>query len=158
MKAEYINPFIDASVNVFETMLGCSVSRTGLKVCDTFKPEYDITGLIGLSGKATGDIVISFAEELALLATEGLIGEKPTEINEDVIDTIGELTNMIAGNAKASMEELELKLALPTVIVGKNHAIRFPSKVQPIGIEFESDWGKFDIEIGLLETVLATAD
>lgn len=157
MRAEYINPFIDSSISVFETMLGCSTKRTGLSVCEKFAPEYDITGLIGLSGKAAGDIVISFEKSLALKATEALVGDKYETITDDVIDTIGELTNMIAGNAKTQMEELKLKLALPTVIVGKNHSIRFPSKVKPISLAFESDWGNFNIEIGLLEQALVPA-
>ncbi len=152
MNADYINPFIESAVSVFEMMLGCQVKRTGAKVCESFAPQFDITGIIGLSGRATGDVVISFERELALLATEALIGEKPTDLSADVIDTIGELTNMIAGNAKASMEELELKLALPTVIVGKNHTIRFPSKVRPIALAFESDMGYFNIEVGLMES------
>ncbi len=155
MNADYINPFIESAVNVFETMLGCQVKRTGAKVCESFAPEYDITGIIGLSGRATGDVVISFERDLALLATEALIGEKPTDISPDVIDTIGELTNMIAGNAKTGLEELELKLALPTVIVGKNHTIRFPSKVRPIALAFESDLGYFNIEVGLMESACA---
>jgi chemotaxis protein CheX len=152
MHTDYINPFIESSINVFETMLGCHVNRTGLRVSETFTPEYDLTGLIGLSGKVAGDIVISFEKALAFKATEALIGDTYDTITEDVIDTVGELTNMIAGSAKASMAELELKLALPTVIVGKNHSIRFPSKVKPISLAFESEWGNFNIEVGLLET------
>lgn len=151
MNAVYINPFIESTVSVFDTMLGCSATRTGLQVNDRFEPEYDVTGIIGLSGKASGDIVISFEKALALSATEALIGVHYDAITDDVIDTIGELTNMIAGSAKSSMADLELKLALPTVIVGKNHSIRFPSKVKPVSIPFESDWGSFSIEVGLLE-------
>jgi len=55
-----------------------------------------------------------------LAATEALVSERYDEVNDDVIDTVGELTNMIAGNAKANFEQLEMSLALPTVIVGSN--------------------------------------
>jgi len=154
MNTDYINPFIESTISVFETMLGCSVTRKAISVHDTFAPEYDVTGIIGLSGKASGDIVISFERKLTLLATEALVGEKYDDITDDVIDTVGELTNMIAGNAKSSMEELELTLALPTVIVGKNHTIRFPSRVKPISIPFESEWGNFSIEVGLLQSAM----
>ena len=152
MRAEYINPFIESTIEVFKTMLGCQPSRTGLSVHDTFCPEYDITGIIGLSGKAHGDVVISFEQNVALCATEALLGCKYTEINDDVIDTVGELTNMIAGNAKTSLESLEMQLALPTVIVGKNHSIRFPSKVKPISLPFSTPWGEFNIEVGLIDS------
>lgn len=152
MRAEYINPFIEATVDVFRTMLGCNVSRTGLSINDSFQPQYDVTGIIGLSGKAHGDVVISFEQRVALSATEALLGVKYDTINEDVVDTVGELTNMIAGNAKTSLSSLAMSLALPTVIVGKNHSIRFPSKVNPLALPFESDWGHFSIEVGLIES------
>ena len=153
MNSEYINPFIESTVDVFSTMLGCKVERTGLSLHHSFTPEFDVTGIIGLSGKASGDVVISFERDLALKATETFLGETCDEITADVIDTVGELTNMIAGHAKSSMESLHLQLALPTVIVGKNHSIRFPSKVKPISMPFESDMGKLNIEIGLVDKV-----
>lgn len=152
MRAEYINPFIESTVDVFRTMLGCDVERTGLSVHDSFCPEYDITGIIGLSGKANGDVVISFEEKVALAATHALIGMRYHEITDDVVDTVGELTNMIAGHAKTSLENLAMSLALPTVIVGKNHSIRFPSKVKPLSLPFQSKWGRFNIEVGLIES------
>lgn len=152
MRAEYINPFIESTVEVFRTMLGCEVSRTGLTMHDSFCPEFDITGIIGLSGRAHGDVVISFEERVALAATETFLGSSYTEINDDVVDTVGELTNMIAGNAKTSLSSLSMSLALPTVIVGKNHSIRFPSKVKPVSLPFTTDWGRFNIEVGLIES------
>ncbi|MEZ6070726.1 MAG: chemotaxis protein CheX [Pirellulales bacterium] len=155
MKAAYINPFIESTVSVFTRMLGCQVKRTGIDLHEHFTPKYDITGLIGLSGGATGDVVISFQKELALRATEALTGEHFGDVTEDVIDTVGELTNMIAGSAKTSLAQYEMQLALPTVIVGTNHAIRFPSNVRPISVSFESDWGNFSIEVGLVEEVPA---
>lgn len=151
MKVEYINPFIGSTVSVFQMMVGCGVRRVGLELHDSFTPNYDVTGVIGLSGKATGDVVISFERDLALSVTAALTGESCNEITNDVIDTVGELTNMIAGNAKTSLEALDLTLALPTVIVGKNHSIRFPSKISPIAIPFESDLGRLSIEVGLID-------
>lgn len=152
MRAEYINPFIEATVGVFKTMLSCDVVRTGLTLHETFCPQFDITGIIGLSGRAHGDVVISFQRDVALAATEAMLGVKYNSINADVVDAVGELTNMIAGSAKTGLSSLELSLALPTVIVGKNHSIRFPSKVQPLTLPFESAWGSFNIEVGLVET------
>ncbi|WP_425400548.1 chemotaxis protein CheX [Aeoliella sp.] len=152
MRAEYINPFIESTVDVFKTMLGANVQRTGLSVNETFCPQYDITGIIGLSGKAHGDVVISFEADVALEATRTLMGGTYTDLDEDVVDTVGELTNMIAGNAKTQLQSLEMSLALPTVIVGHNHSIRFPSKVKPLSLPFHCEWGNFSIEVGLIES------
>ena len=66
MNVEFINPFVDATVAVFGTMLGAKVQRVGLALADRIKAEYDITGIIGLSGRASGDVVISFERDVAL--------------------------------------------------------------------------------------------
>jgi chemotaxis protein CheX len=71
-----------------------------------------------------------------------------TEINEDVIDAVGELTNMVAGAAKAKLEEYELSVSLPTVITGQDHDVRFPSDVTPICVPFATKWGAVTLEVG----------
>ena len=84
-------------------------------------------------------------------ATEAMLQERPPEINGNVVDAIGELANIIAGGAKAKLEHLDLSVSLPSVITGKGHCIQFPTKVTPICIPFESDWGLITVEVGLSE-------
>ena len=48
-----------------------------------------------------------------------MLGAGPGEINGDVMDAIGELTNISAAQAKAQLEEYKLSIGLPTVICGK---------------------------------------
>ena len=151
MNVDYVNPFIEATVSVFDTMLGSHASRTGLELSETFTPVYEVTGIIGLSGKASGDVIISFEKRLAIAATQALLGESVEELNEEVLDAVGEITNMIAGKAKSSLQEYNMTMALPTVIVGKNHTIHFPRTVKPIAISFSSEMGDFNIKVGLVE-------
>ena len=86
---------------------------------------------------------------MALEITSSLLGNRCTAIDADVIDAIGELTNMIVGCAKSKLEELNLSISLPTVIAGRNHAVAFPSGVTPLCIPFESTHGPFCLEVGL---------
>ena len=76
-------------------------------------------------------------------------------IDADVLDAIGELTNVIAGNAKAQLEEYSLSLSLPNVISGIGAEIRFPEKSQPITIPFNSEFGPLAIEVGFGEREIA---
>jgi chemotaxis protein CheX len=157
MKAEFINPFLTATVTVFQKMLGCTLTRLTPFIKRGSQPEYDVSGIIGLSGKAKGTVVLSMSREAALAAAEALLGERPTELNADVSDAIGELTNIIAGNAKAKMEELAMSVSLPTVITGRNHTVEFPRKVTPICIPFDCEWGFVSVEVGLVESVVPEA-
>ncbi len=151
MKAEYINPFLSATVAVFDTMLGCKLGRRDPFVKESFQPEHEVSGIIGLSGRAKGTVVLSLNKEAALQATSVLLKEKRTELNAEVIDAIGELTNIIAGNAKSQLEHLALNVSLPTVVTGSDVSIEFPRDVSPICIPFESSWGQISVEVGLVE-------
>lgn len=158
MKAEYINPFLTSTISAFGTMLACSLIRGTPYVKNGSRPEHEVSGVIGLSGKARGTIVLSLSREAALNATAVLLQEQPTEINADVADAVGELTNIIAGGAKAKLEHLNMSVSLPTVITGKCHCVEFPKSVTPICIPFESEWGFITVEVGLLEVPTDPAD
>jgi len=158
MKVEYINPFLTSAISAFDTMLNCKLIRGTPYVKTGSQPEHEVSGVIGLSGKARGTVVLSLSREAALKATAVLLQEHPLEINADVADAVGELTNIIAGGAKAKLEHLHMSVSLPTVITGKCHCVEFPKRVTPISIPFESEWGRITVEVGLIEEPTDTAE
>lgn len=154
VNVEYINPFLTSTINVFRTMAACELKRGKPFLAEGVHPTHEISGVIGLSGKAIGTVVLSLDESVALKVTAAMLGEEPAEMNGDVVDAIGELTNMIAGSAKAQFEHLEMSVSLPSVIMGRNHRVAFPGDIQPIAIPFESEWGPVTVEVGLREQVV----
>ena len=66
MDVRYINPFLSAIRNVFEKMLGLpfQLGKPQLKQ-DSF-PLYDVSAFIGLSGTASGCVVLCLAKPMAL--------------------------------------------------------------------------------------------
>ncbi len=151
MRVEFINPFVLATHDVFKTMLGCSLTRGPLALKDAYTPVYEVSGLIGLSGRCRGMVVVSVNRATAISAAEIMLGSRPMELNGEVMDAIGELTNIIAGAAKAQLAEYKLSIGLPTVICGKGHSIKFPPEAPPIAIPFDSGLGPICVEVGLVE-------
>jgi chemotaxis protein CheX len=126
---KYIQPFIDVCKNVFKEFLGAAlvVGRPYFtqKEADI---DWDISAVIGLTGEARGAVVISMKKALAAGITGILTGSEHKELDDEVIDAIGEIINIIAGNAKKGLEEsFRLVISLPTIIQGKNHIITWPS-------------------------------
>lgn len=148
LTADYVNPIIEAVRTVFETMLDCTPHRTGLALKETNTPKHELSAVIGITGKAAGTIVLSLARETSLEVLHRMVGIETTEIDADVCDAVGELTNMIAGAAKAKMERFELSISIPNIVSGKDHVVHYPSDVKPICILFESEIGVFSIEVG----------
>ncbi|MAT68370.1 MAG: chemotaxis protein CheX [Planctomycetaceae bacterium] len=156
MQAEHINPFLRSLANTFTMMFDCEVRRGPLGVTTGGSRKYPISGVIGLSGRAVGTVVINLSEEVALKAASALMLTELTEVDDDVIDAVGELANIVAGAAKAELEEFELSVSLPNVVIGKGHEIRFPTNAKPICVPYDTDFGPLLLEVGL-EAVAAPA-
>lgn len=151
MNVEYINPFISAATNVFKTVLGCDIEREQLSLKDTNAPTFEVSGVIGLTGNVSGAVVLSVSSPVAFQLVETMLGMRVHEVNADVVDAVGELTNMIAGGAKVALSQYELRLGLPTVFTGRSRTISFPSNVRPICILFQTPWGRMSVEVGLAD-------
>lgn len=157
MKVEHINPFLKAVTNTFNTMLAADATRGELQLGDPKARHYPISGLIGLSGRAQGMVVINLSTEVALKAASTMLMEEINEINDDVIDAVGELANVVAGQAKTDLEEYELSVGLPNVIMGDGHEIRFPSSTPPLVVPFKTDFGPLRLEVGFEPSPTAVA-
>ncbi|GHU09523.1 chemotaxis protein CheX [Spirochaetia bacterium] len=126
---QYIQPFIDVCINVFKEFIGVDLIVERPYISDQSSvTEWDVSGVIGLTGEARGAVVISMKKDLALRLTTELTGTGHTEFDSDVADAIGEVINIIAGNAKRGLEEtFRLVISLPTIIQGKQHSIKWPT-------------------------------
>ncbi len=150
MKAEYINPFITSVKQTFETMLDCQLERSELFASQDHQPKHEITGVIGLTGRAEGKVALSLSRDVAIQATRVMLQEEQDDINDDVADAVGELANMVAGAAKAQLEKFELRITLPEVFVGKSKVLDFPADSTPICIGFRSDWGQLTVQVAMI--------
>jgi chemotaxis protein CheX len=136
---QYIQPFINVCINVFKEFLGCDlVVERPYFIDSNSVDDWDISAVIGLTGEARGAVVISMKQELALRLTDTLTQSKHYSLDEEVADAIGEIINIIAGNAKKGLEEsFRLVISLPTIIEGKKHSIMWPNnQVRIICIPF----------------------
>jgi chemotaxis protein CheX len=126
----YIQPFIEVSKNAFKEILGAQLSAGRPYFLSREAPNGgDISAVIGLSGEVRGAVVIGMKESLALRITDMLTGEKHQSIDDDVVDAVGELVNIIAGNAKKGLEEaFRLVISLPSIVLGTGHQIKWPQE------------------------------
>lgn len=147
MKIDYINPFVEAAGDVFDKMAKLTLERSSLRADDHLNTEYDVSGVIGLSGTVRGCVVLSFPEGLAKEVVRRMIGGVVDGNASLVTDGIGELVNMVAGGAKTRMKDGGVGIALPTVVTGKSHRIRTGSDAKAIVVVFRSELGEFAMQV-----------
>lgn len=149
MDANLINPFIEATLHVLETMASTRAEAGKPYLKKDQVARGDVSGVIGMTGETRGTISISFSEASILPIVSNMLGEEMKEMNEEIKDAVGEVTNMISGQARKRLDEQgrSLKAAIPTVIMGKDHSITHMTTHPIIAIPFSTDNGEFTIEV-----------
>ena len=157
MEIKYINPFIEATKGVFYNFFKKTPRvKTPYLIRKEEPHKWDISAIIGIAGEARGMVVLSFTKFLATYLTSILVYREVKEIDDDVVDTLGEMVNIIAGNAKKGLEEYMLVISLPSIVSGTNHEIRWPGRtVSIIGIPFHTSYGEFTLSVGLENIIKA---
>lgn len=147
-----INAFVDGVIKTLQEMTNTKVIP-GKPVVETKRPSKgEVAGIIGMvSGGFKGTLLLSFTKECAIQILENMLGEKHNEIGPEVTDAIGELTNIIYGSAKITLNEngYAFEMSLPTVVVGNfliaNHHAGIDLSI-PFSID---DNKKFFIELSV---------
>ncbi|MBI5444887.1 MAG: chemotaxis protein CheX [Deltaproteobacteria bacterium] len=151
MKAEIVNSFIASTIEAFRTLAGIEPRRGDARLKRRDEMSYDVSGVVGISGQIKGSINLSFRKSAALRVVEGFLGERIGRVDDQVVDAVGELANIVAGGAKRVLSEAgyDLKISIPTVIVGEHHMISRPKDVPCLEVPFDLDAGPFAVELCL---------
>ena len=78
-----------------------------------------------------------------------MLGEHLNTIDDTVVDVVGEITNMVIGNAKRLYSEqgLEFALTLPSMSVGQEQPLKHSVMGTPIVLPFTTAAGDFYLEL-----------
>jgi chemotaxis protein CheX len=142
-----VNPIVSATMEVLGTMANMQVKLKATKAEKDFLPSGDISAVIGILGEeGEGMVSLSFPMAMASQIVANLLGLSPADLSaEDRADGVGEVVNMVSGNAKAALSRESggtYKLSLPTIIVGGNHeVISRPKSTPSLIMEFEAEDG-----------------
>ena len=151
MSPEFFEPFIQSTKNAFTTMAGIDVIDHSPVEEKDYILQGDLSGIVGFAeANVNGAATLSFPKETALYIYQKIMGEQLTEINADVFDIIGELTNIVVGGAKVILTKLGFTyhISIPSVIEGEDHVVTHKPDTQYVIIPFTIDKNlKFSLQI-----------
>ena len=149
MDVKLINPFLTAAMHVLTTMadIDAKPGKPFIKKDDV--AIGDVSAIIGITGAAEGSMALIFTEECIKAIASSLLGTEFTELNHEVRDAVGELTNMICGDARRRLAEggFVLQAGIPTIVGGKGHTIMHIADGPRLAVPFETKDGSFMVEI-----------
>ncbi len=151
MKEIYINAFVNAIKGVFTNLGFGEASSENIHKCHSFISKHDLITMIGLSGNLRGNVALAMHYDTAKkIASTMMMGMEITEIDEMCVSALGEMTNMICGQAvmELSGSALSIDITPPTVIYGSNIKATI-SQIETIVVDISSSLGNFELNLGL---------
>lgn len=147
MDSQIVNQFVRATSSVFGQVNNVSLLKTDL----TYFPDgcgfpAPVSIGLGVSGGFKGQFFIVLEESVALKAAAVTLGGKTVTTYDRLVESaIGELSNMIAGEASKRLLEmgLECDITVPSVTRGKEF---FTASACFVG-KFECDWGELRLVV-----------
>ena len=121
------------------TMCDAEAECVGVTSVPTKNPGT-VTGIIGVHGSVSGFITVNMAEEVAMSAVGGLLQDDFDTLTNQVVDGVGEMTNLISGGVKNGLSGTPWgfsHVTVPSVIVGQNYQIAYAKGLQFISVTFE---------------------
>jgi chemotaxis protein CheX len=137
----------------FSTMLGISLTagpETGGPTRDA--PEDGVLSFVGFAGDWSGTGVIRCSSSLACIISSRMLMTEYASVNDDVLDVIGEITNMIIGNFKdeAAHKLGPLGLSIPTVVYGKNFQAHNANHLSWTAVPFDYQGELFEVKVSIV--------
>lgn len=126
--ADIVAAIHTATHDVFATMLSTEV-ESGAALTErsiAAAPTSGLVSLVGLAGNWSGTGSLACTGALACKLASAFLMAEYDSINDEVLDAVGEISNMIIGNVKTILEEKggPMGLSTPTVIFGRNFQTR----------------------------------
>lgn len=146
--SQIVNPLIASTLDAFQMMADVKLTRGELSLLTGKTPFHPVNAVIQLSGHAKGSICVSLQRRTAFALVYRMVELQVSEVNNLVCDTVAEFANVIAGTAKDKLQDLNLELGLPNVVLGTDCQVHFPSVSTPMYVTFNSTIGPLMIAFG----------
>jgi chemotaxis protein CheX len=150
MRPEFINPFLQAAVEVIESELGSPPARGTIGLQCSSHTSAEVTAIVAVTGDVAGMVILAMTEATARSIVSRLMGQDFPEFDTLAQSGIAEVGNVITGRAAVLLSEagFHSELAPPMLIIGRNSTIN-TLDVQRLVIPLETDCGRIEIQVAL---------
>jgi chemotaxis protein CheX len=134
VKPDLIEELVKATEEVFETMVFKKLSTGAPIDADALRPRSNVVGLVGFGGTLSGLVAFYSTKEAADEIAGSMLGMPAAEVNGEMADAIGEVTNMIAGGFRLKLAERSESpaISIPSVTIGSDFYTKYSTDVRRV--------------------------
>jgi chemotaxis protein CheX len=148
-----VDTLTKATEEVFETMVFRSLTSLLPIEGDALRPQSNVVGTVGFAGGASGLVAFYSTLDAARNIAGSMLGMEPAQVNGEMVDAIGEITNMIAGSFRTKMvaQGHNWAISVPTVTMGSDFYIKPMVNGRRVLIPFKMDEHEVFVELIMTE-------
>lgn len=131
MDVKYVNPFVEAFVNVMPMLGFQDVKKGNLSLKGKELNSSGVLIIVGIVGSVRGNVVYSFSmEDAKKIASTMMMGMPVSELDDMSKSALSELTNMLTANAATSFSNMDMMIDIstPTLLHGTNVSVKMSSE------------------------------
>ncbi|SHE69495.1 chemotaxis protein CheX [Desulforamulus putei] len=150
LKADYVNAFYLATQEVFKQMLDVETELGQPRAVEDMLAGKEANVLIGLTGDIAGSVLYSYPQKMALEMVKILSGMEMEELDVFVTSALGEMANIISGNAASFLEKAGLKCNIfpPQIILGEHKTVSVAAQ-KAIVLPLKTNIGEFEVSVAV---------
>lgn len=153
MTNDIFEPFADGTRQMLAMMLGidCQLEDENAALPPTY-----VSGIINLGGTARGQAALCFPADSARRVVATMLAMETDEVDEETLkDGVGEMVNIVAGQAKSALTDTpyHFDLGLPTIVVGQDHTLGLFRGRKSHARRVDTELGPFGIIVWLVPSV-----
>jgi len=146
---EMLSTLIASTQEVFETMVFTSLDSHTPIEGEALRPQSNVVGTVAFAGERCGVVAFYSTTGTARTIAGAMLGIDAAQVNGEMPDAIGELTNMIAGTFRTRMAATgqPWAISIPTVTIGSDFYTKYVSDVRRVLCPFSMDGGEVFVEL-----------
>jgi len=151
VKAEFINPFVTAGLEVLQSVIASTPEAGQLAVRSATFTTQQVSIVIGVTGVVSGQAVYGMSLVTATKIAGTMSGMPSMSFDEMASSAIAELGNMISGHATTLLSGAgyECQITPPTLIRGA--AVEISTSTPALVVPLHTDYGQIEINVALKE-------
>jgi chemotaxis protein CheX len=144
-----IDTLTGVTKEVFETMVFRQLTSGEPNESEALRPPSNVVGTVGFAGSRKGLVAFYSTLAGARNIAGAMLGMEPADVNGELADAIGEITNMIAGSFRTKMatQGQNWAISVPTVTMGSDFYITTRVNGRRILLPFKMESDEIFVEL-----------
>ena len=152
MNVKFLNPFVEAAVEVLQAEAGAVSTRGELALQKQAYVTDDVTVILNMVGRVEGTVFYAMPAATATGLVSHMLGDEVLELNSLAQSGVAELGNVITGRASVKLSQVgyEANISPPTVLTGRGATLS-TLDIARLVVPLHMDRGTVTIHLALRE-------